>query len=487
MNSLKIKNKKLGLSSVGYNDFANIRNLTIQDAGEPAESIGVVNFINGEYTIEQKSVSGRPSFKKEINLGGAVYKTTLNWDKNFECWILSFHGGPRFQHPSDATSVIEVNGFILQPGDVIDVPPYQYISFSDVRTPDLATNWTRSFIYGKLSTPKLTINNQFSNLEELNIPDYNGVFDLKSVNGKPDWHKSNEYQCPPFITSIEQINESEIALNFVRLGEGCADPTALTVFSSENQINWGTGNTAGWNSPRILTKPINKTYYKVLFNFNSELGQFSNIVAFDPNESALPEPRPSKSCTPFITSVLRSGNNSISVTFTTLSNECHTPVLAFFETSTDLINWNSFSAPSISPSTFTLPSVNTYIRMKLVYTPYQPSEYSNIVMYDVNSPIPPGVVVCCKPQITNITPQFGDPNILVLEFTTGNGDCLPVTTTFLEPSTDGGITWNAGGNGPATSPWTILKPSQTTSYRIRSTCGINGNSQWSDIYTYTLN
>lgn len=479
----KDKSRKLGITNAKIREFDH---LIITNAGLPFESIGGVNFINGTYS-PTKSNGGKMGFEKSVLLGGFTYKTTVTWNTDFKCWIISFLGGPEYRHPVDAVSNINFNGYVIEPGDVIYSPAYQYISFSDTVTPDLAKNWVRSFQSGTISTPKLSLKDKYSAFEYIETPDQDGVFDLKSVNGKADWFESIEFNCPPFITAIEDMGNNELAINFVRQGNYCDNPSAMFLQTSTNKINWQ-NDSGSWASPRIVSKPSVKTYYRAFFYTDENgpvSGPVSNTVEFDPSQSQnAPEEEP-KSCTPYITSVARNGNNTLGVSFTTLNSDCHVPVASVIESSVDQVTWSSNSGGFISPRSIYLPSVNTYYRIKLLYSPYPESEYSNTVMYDVNTPVPPGVQICCQPNLIQIINSFLDPSLILVDFSLGNGgNCLPVTSVILESSINGGATWTAA-NGPINAPWTVSKPTVTTIFRIVSVCGLSGNSLVSNTITYT--
>ena len=460
-----------------------IKNLIIANAGSPVESIGDVNFVNGTYQ-PIKTVGGRMSFEKKISLGGFDYISSITWNKNFKCWIISSLGGPQYNHPLGSGN-INFNGSVIEPGDSVYSPSYQYISFSDVLTPDLAENWIRSFMYGKISSPEISVSYKYSDFENIENPKQHGVFDLKNLNGETEWFESSEYRCPPFITSVEQINDNQIAINFVRLGSSCADPTVMMIEGSEDRINWGS-SAGNWVSPRIFTKPSVKKYYRGYFIQNNDVGARSNIVEFDPATSTAPvNENLLKSCAPYITSISRNGNNTIGVYFTTLSSDCHTPVYTTLEFSVDQVNWSGGGMGGFtSPRTNTLPTVNTFYRMKLNYSPFPESVYSNVVMYDINSPILPGVELCCPPILNSIVNHSSDPNLVLISYSLGTGTCLPVSTMVIQTSEDGGLTWSSGGNISTSGPTTMIKPAVGSKFRLTAGCGLSGNSVFSNILTY---
>jgi len=177
------KNVKLGLP---LHRISGPSSALVSNAGSPADSIGGFNFMNGSYLPNDK-IDGRISFEKKIELGYYTYKTLINWNKNSKYWIISFFSGPIYSHPDDAESIITPDLYEINPGDVIYSPAYQYVSFSDVITPDLAQNWIRSFEYGTISTPEIVLKNRYSNFDNVENPDQDGVFNLKYENGNISW------------------------------------------------------------------------------------------------------------------------------------------------------------------------------------------------------------------------------------------------------------------------------------------------------------
>ena len=177
------KSIKLGLPARAINEP---ESAVVANAGAPAESIGDFNFINGIYLSNGKS-GGKISFEKTVVLGSYPYKTLINWNKDFKYWIISFLGGPTYTHPFEEESLIYPDSYEIKPGDVIYSPAYQYISFSDVETPDLAQNWIKSFEYGTISTPQVLLKYKYSNFNNVENPDQAGIFNLRYENGNIDW------------------------------------------------------------------------------------------------------------------------------------------------------------------------------------------------------------------------------------------------------------------------------------------------------------
>ena len=80
--------------------------------------------------------------------------------------------------------------------------------------------------------------------------------------------------CTPTITSAS-VSGGDISI-FFTTGSGCSGCTATTIQTSLDGSTWGGNNTAGCNSPRVITAPTASTYYRMYETCTSLTSSFSN-------------------------------------------------------------------------------------------------------------------------------------------------------------------------------------------------------------------
>ena len=80
--------------------------------------------------------------------------------------------------------------------------------------------------------------------------------------------------CTPTITSAS-VSGGNISI-FFTTGSGCSGCTATTIQTSLDGSTWGGNNTAGCNSPRVITAPTASTYYRMYETCTSLTSSFSN-------------------------------------------------------------------------------------------------------------------------------------------------------------------------------------------------------------------
>ena len=80
--------------------------------------------------------------------------------------------------------------------------------------------------------------------------------------------------CTPTITSAS-VSGGNISI-FFTTGSGCSGCTATTIQTSLDSSTWGGSNTAGCNSPRVITAPTASTYYRMYETCTSLTSSFSN-------------------------------------------------------------------------------------------------------------------------------------------------------------------------------------------------------------------
>jgi len=84
--------------------------------------------------------------------------------------------------------------------------------------------------------------------------------------------------CTPTITSAS-ISGADISI-FFTTGSGCSGCNATTIQTSLDDSTWGGNNTAGCNSPRVITAPTASTYYRMYETCTSTTSSFSNSYYF---------------------------------------------------------------------------------------------------------------------------------------------------------------------------------------------------------------
>ena len=85
--------------------------------------------------------------------------------------------------------------------------------------------------------------------------------------------------CTPTITSAS-VSGADISI-FFTTGSGCSGCTATTIQTSLDSSTWGGNNTAGCNSPRVITAPTASTYYRMYETCTSTTSSFSNSYYFE--------------------------------------------------------------------------------------------------------------------------------------------------------------------------------------------------------------
>ena len=80
--------------------------------------------------------------------------------------------------------------------------------------------------------------------------------------------------CTPTITSAS-VSGGDISI-FFTTGSGCSGCTATTIERSLDGSTWTGSNTAGCNSPRVITAPTASTYYRMYESCSSLTSSFSN-------------------------------------------------------------------------------------------------------------------------------------------------------------------------------------------------------------------
>ena len=89
--------------------------------------------------------------------------------------------------------------------------------------------------------------------------------------------------CTPTITSAS-VSGANISI-FFTTGSGCSGCTATTIQTSLDGSTWGGNNTAGCNSPRVITAPTASTYYRMYETCTSLTSSFSNTYYFNSGSS----------------------------------------------------------------------------------------------------------------------------------------------------------------------------------------------------------
>ena len=84
--------------------------------------------------------------------------------------------------------------------------------------------------------------------------------------------------CTPTITTAS-VSGGNISI-FFTTGSGCSGCTATTIQTSLDGSTWGGNNTAGCNSPRVITAPTASTYYRMYETCTSLTSSFSNSYYF---------------------------------------------------------------------------------------------------------------------------------------------------------------------------------------------------------------
>jgi hypothetical protein len=80
--------------------------------------------------------------------------------------------------------------------------------------------------------------------------------------------------CTPTITSAS-VSGGDISI-FFTTGSGCLGCTATTIERSVDGSTWIGANTAGCNSPRVITAPTSSMYYRMYQNCGAVTSSFSN-------------------------------------------------------------------------------------------------------------------------------------------------------------------------------------------------------------------
>lgn len=94
------------------------------------------------------------------------------------------------------------------------------------------------------------------------------------ITGSIQWNPASASCCTPTITSAS-ISGADISI-FFTTGSGCSGCTNTTIQSSADGVTWGDNNTAGCNSPRVITAPTASIYYRMYETCTSETSSFSN-------------------------------------------------------------------------------------------------------------------------------------------------------------------------------------------------------------------
>jgi hypothetical protein len=84
--------------------------------------------------------------------------------------------------------------------------------------------------------------------------------------------------CTPTITTAS-VSGGDISI-FFTTGSGCSGCTATTIERSLDGSTWTGSNTAGCNSPRVITAPTSSMYYRMYQNCGAVTSSFSNSYYF---------------------------------------------------------------------------------------------------------------------------------------------------------------------------------------------------------------
>jgi hypothetical protein len=98
------------------------------------------------------------------------------------------------------------------------------------------------------------------------------------ITGSVEWNPASASCCTPTITSAS-VSGTDISI-FFTTGSGCSGCTATTIQTSLDGSTWGGNNTAGCNSPRVITAPTASTYYRMYQNCGAVTSSFSNSYYF---------------------------------------------------------------------------------------------------------------------------------------------------------------------------------------------------------------
>ena len=98
------------------------------------------------------------------------------------------------------------------------------------------------------------------------------------ITGSIEWNATYGC-CTPTITNITASGGNTIDVTFTT-GSLCNACSYTTIQSSTDNINWGSNNTGGCNSPRTITAPTSSTYYRIQTACASTTSSYSDSYLF---------------------------------------------------------------------------------------------------------------------------------------------------------------------------------------------------------------